>query len=394
MAANPNPFRITTELWWAWEQSQKAIPGVRYGGTYTRKRYYHSSVNENLANWAPNYSIKVWLDLNGGNKDKGRAIDLTMSDAEMRKRTRLLRDSALNPNDDRLFGMREFYGTLDGRTVFGLIKDDADGPWRSASSDTSHLWHIHAAFLAAMIANAKALAGFISVISGESLASWRARMGGTAPAAGLVPEPTLRENDTGPRVGHLQRALNEALGLKLAVDEDFGPSTTGGVKLLQRRARITEDGIYGPNAEDALRGLLEDDMPTAKEVALEVWRYKNPALTSLDAYAYLRDTAAVLTELKAGRLREEAILAAVKGLNTQSVIAAVNAAAAADAQRDAALLAEAAETIRAALDPAVLVAEIAEGLDHELDIEAAERAVETALRKVFGELDGAAGAGA
>lgn len=270
MAANPNPFRITTELWWAWEESKKIIPGVRYGGTYTPKRYYHSSVEENLARWAPNYSIRMNLDLKGGNKTKGRAIDLTMSDEQMRKRTRLLRDSALDPNDGRLFGMREFYGTIDGRNVYGLIKDDEDGPWRSASSDSSHLWHIHAAWFAAMIANAKALAGFISVISGESLSAWRKRTGSTAPPKPTTPTtpskptdwtkeaimalPTIRDNSAPASAKKKAQSLLAAAGYPPAntfdsrgrPDGNWGPGSKAATKSFQKAKGLGVDGVPGP----------------------------------------------------------------------------------------------------------------------------------------------------
>jgi hypothetical protein len=73
------------------------------------------------------------------------------------------------------------------------------------------------------------------------------------------------------------------------------------------------------------------------------WAYTNTTITNKDAYAHLLDGRLihqVVTDLKASKLTQEAILAAVRGLDTKAVIAAVNAAATADATRDAALLAE------------------------------------------------------
>lgn len=236
-----------------------------------------------------------------------------------------------------------------------------------------------------------------STTSYDSTSPWGiATMGKPpAPSTGLVPDPPLRENDTGPRVGHLQRALNAALGLKLAVDEDFGPSTTGGVKLLQRTAGITEDGIYGSDSAAALRDLLEDDMSWDEEIPLITGQgvaysgTKWPArfLAASNHYYTLLYGQKIAAEQAAAKKRDEAILAKLAGADTKSIIDAINARAAEDAGRDAALMAEAAASVRAALDPAALAAAIAEGLDDELDLETAERAVETALRRVFGELD-------
>lgn len=163
-----------------------------------------------------------------------------------------------------------------------------------------------------------------------------------------APDPTLREGDIGPRVGQLQRALNEALDLDLAVDDDFGPAVAGGVKLLQRRAGITQDEIYGDDSAEALRDLLEDDVQLTDKIKLVTGQevpYSNEEWTvawtlASTHYYVLQARNQLAGELAAAKLRDEAILAAVKGLDTKAVIAAVNAAAAADAQRDTALLAE------------------------------------------------------
>lgn len=127
----------------------------------------------------------------------------------------------------------------------------------------------------------------------------------------------------------------------------------------------------GPNFPlDHLIALIEgnteeDDMPTADEVAHAVWTFKNEKLTKSDAYEHLRNSEpvkAVMAELKAGKLREEAILAAVKGLDTKAIVAAVNAAAASDARRDADLLAEVRELANGGADANAIVDKLAERL--------------------------------
>ncbi|THV27949.1 N-acetylmuramoyl-L-alanine amidase [Glycomyces paridis] len=100
----------------------------------------------------------------------------------------------------------------------------------------------------------------------------------------------------------------------------------------------------------------DDDMPLNKNDAEVVWSTDglipapatalktDPRNTHWAPASYLQWTYAsvadVKAEQKAARLRDEAILAAVKGLDTAAVLAAVKAAAAADVKRDAELIAE------------------------------------------------------
>lgn len=99
-----------------------------------------------------------------------------------------------------------------------------------------------------------------------------------------------------------------------------------------------------------------DDMPLNKDDLNNVWNTDgliaappyalrtDPKNTHWGAGSYLRSTRErvemLMAETRAVRAGQAAILAAVQGLDTKAVIAAVNTAAAADAQRDAALLAE------------------------------------------------------
>lgn len=183
-----------------------------------------------------------------------------------------------------------------------------------------------------------------------TVAKIQGRIGGSSstPSTGLVPTPPLRENDFGPRVGHLQRSLNEALGLKLAVDDDYGPATKSGVLLLQRTAGITQDGIYGTDSARELTDLLlEDDMQLDDVVKLRTngaVAYSGKTATvegvlSSNNYhaVHARNLALTLvSEQAAAKKREEAILAAVKGVDTKTILAAIEKAALEDAARDTA----------------------------------------------------------
>jgi peptidoglycan hydrolase-like protein with peptidoglycan-binding domain len=332
-ARNPNPTYITDDMWWLWLECLGFIPGVRLGGIYANKPGYHNTVNANLATWPNNYSVRYAIDRRDP-KTKARAIDLTMSSTWMKTITRRLLDGAAR-RDRRMRCVKEFYGTVDGRTVVGRIKDSEDGAYRSASSDSSHTWHEHVGILTPYVDDRDAIEGLASLLSGEAWDSWMARKyGGSTPGLPVsgIPEPTLRENDTGARVVALQVYLNGVMDAGLDEDGQFGPATTAAVRELQRRADITIDGIYGDDSAAALRHLLEDDMPTADEVALKVWQYKNKALTGRDAYAHLIESNGVLALKK----QNEAILAKLAGADTEQILDAINARASEDAARDAA----------------------------------------------------------
>lgn len=214
--SNPNPDKITDEMWKLW--TDRPNPNWKLSGIYAFKEYYHSSVIENQKNWPGNYSIKLELDLKHGNLDKARAIDLTMSDSEMVKWTTRMKKSAEDPNDFRLAAVREFYGTLDNKTVFGLIKDTETGPWRRSSSDLTHLWHGHKSIFTAFVRSWPHLESILSVEKGESLREWESAM---------FPQ----KDDVGEDVKYWQyvhnyvRTLVDPDSPELKIDGEYGPAT-------------------------------------------------------------------------------------------------------------------------------------------------------------------------
>jgi len=240
MAANPNPTRITDAEWRLWEQSLLIIPGVRLGGVYANKSGYHNFVYANQANWPGNYSIRLAIDLSG-DLTKARAIDLTMSTSEMTKRTGFLRAAALHPSDDRLSCAREFYGTLNGTVVYGLIHDGPGQNWRSSTSDSSHLWHIHISFFTLYCDDWPAAPGVpgleavLSVLSGESWEAWKIRKAG---GPGPVPPG---EDDMG--VFCKQGETNDNVAALQGLLQLFNPA-------------VTADRIYGPATSAALKSAL------------------------------------------------------------------------------------------------------------------------------------------
>ena len=178
MTANPNPARITDAMWWYWEQCLANIPGAKLGGIYADKSCYHNTVSANLSRWPGTYCVQLPLDLDFGPRDKARAIDLTLSDSEMKKRTGYLKRAADHPEDNRLYGLRSFIGTLDGTNVFCYIRNTDSGPWTfDGGRDSSHLWHIHESWWTKYCADLEAAKQIASVTNGVTWEEWNQQEG-------------------------------------------------------------------------------------------------------------------------------------------------------------------------------------------------------------------------
>lgn len=128
-----------------WAELHKMEPTTQKGGDYANKPGYH---NTRAGNDPHNYSVVDAVDKQGPD-NLAAAFDWTFPEAQsghydliMKYGARLLA-SGKDKDDDRLDWMREFYGQAD--------KDTAVEGWdfryaRAASSDPSHLWHIHFSF--------------------------------------------------------------------------------------------------------------------------------------------------------------------------------------------------------------------------------------------------------
>jgi hypothetical protein len=182
------PTYTSDALWQLRNYELSVIPGAQDGGTYGDfKSCYHNSMQNNLNDYPGAYCVRLPLDLTGP-PDLGRAIDTTMSDAEMRKRTGFLKAAAEHPEDNRLDCLREFIGTLDSVNVFCMTHDtDSGGAWSyDWGRDSSHLWHTHKSIFTKYCATWDAdlthpgLEAVASVVGGETWESWKARKGGNA----------------------------------------------------------------------------------------------------------------------------------------------------------------------------------------------------------------------
>jgi hypothetical protein len=183
VAPNPNPSRISSALWWLWTDFDAFEPSVQLGGIYAAKGGYHDT---RQGAGSGDYSVSEVLADRNGPGDKASAIDLTMPQAGMIKYTTRLRDAAKR-RDERLYIggvpiIREFIGTDNGSRVYCYVlaggrarglPADASDDW---NRDSSHLWHVHISITRQFCADSGAMSRLASVLRGESVAAWRARV--------------------------------------------------------------------------------------------------------------------------------------------------------------------------------------------------------------------------
>lgn len=190
MAVNPNPTRISAEMWRFWEEFKKIEPTVKLGGIYANKPGYHNT--RDALSWA-DYSCKLPEDRKGPG-DKASAIDLTFPDAQagdfktIRKYSTRLLNSGKDLKDSRGNYLREFYGNVDGNQIVDGWDYHYVGP---ASSDSSHLWHIHLSFLRCNINNRVGYDAVLSILRGETFAAYQARVN---PPPVVIHQPPFIDN--------------------------------------------------------------------------------------------------------------------------------------------------------------------------------------------------------
>lgn len=255
-ASNPNDDAITDPMWDLWLALHKLVPTTEYGGIVANKPGYHASGSYNQRNHPGNYSVRYAVDTNGPWwKTKSSALDWTFGEAQRGDYSKisircgyLLKAS--KADDPRLWGLREWYGQAD--------KDLAVEGWDillnvEVTSDPTHRWHLHESFLRLYCGDPVVMAANVSVLSGETLAAYKARGGrllarkprtsdtkhvgytdGTNPG-GDDDTMLCSEKDTGEKVRVLQRGLlrldPKALP-KAGVDGDYGDETVAAVKRL------------------------------------------------------------------------------------------------------------------------------------------------------------------
>lgn len=175
-------------------------------------------------------------DHNPNDRGVVQALDLT-DDPAHGVDNRKLAQALLDSRDRRLK-----YVIADGEICSG-----AGGPkpwvWRPYNGTNAHRHHVHIS-----VADDPKLYDDASPWSlpGFNVPPSKAEKPVTKPA-----NPVLAKGTKGPDVERLQKLLN-AKGAKLVVDADFGDRTDKAVRAFQKAAKITVDGIVGPQCWEAL----------------------------------------------------------------------------------------------------------------------------------------------
>lgn len=108
------------------------------------------------------YSVTLPRD-RGGRPWAASALDITPHDGGRVQTLTNRLIAAVTRGDERLRPVREFYGTADGRTVYGW--DLAEHC--SQTADDSHLWHLHLSFHRDVACRFSRLAPVAAVLAGR-----------------------------------------------------------------------------------------------------------------------------------------------------------------------------------------------------------------------------------
>lgn len=272
MTNNPSPAQIDDTMWWLWEQLQALEPKhSALGGIYANKSGYHNSRTNNENHWPSDYSIRDAIDKKGP-AGKGSAIDWTFRDAQAGNYATINKYfnrayAAAKGKDPRMDGWREIFGQAN-------VDSHVEG-WdiryhKTATSDSSHLWHIHFSEVRAYISSQANKECLLSVLKGESLAAYTARGGKfasavvvTTPGKGLkLGDRTLTKGAKGDDVKEAQTDLNtHGASPKVTVDGDFGDNTFKAVEQFQTKSKLHVDGQIGPDTTKALKAAVVKPAP-------------------------------------------------------------------------------------------------------------------------------------
>ncbi|MQB00546.1 MAG: hypothetical protein GEU78_09685 [Actinobacteria bacterium] len=169
MSAEPSALRRL------WQEFEAVEPDAVFGGIFANKSGYHNTRANHKRDRPGDYSIRMPADQRGPD-DKAAALDITFNTARggdfriiAKYSKRLL--TAFQTRDPRLFYrggavVREFYGNadLDWDVEGYTLHRSSDGSSGPATSDDSHLWHIHISFHRVWVENWDAVKGILAIL--------------------------------------------------------------------------------------------------------------------------------------------------------------------------------------------------------------------------------------
>lgn len=178
---NPNPTQVTDAEWWLWLRLHELEPHTQLGGIYANKSGFHNTGNANAQHWPGNYSIHDAVNARGPWwRTKASALDWTFPDAQngnyatINRYTQRLMTSAHDPHDPRLdLIVYEFFGQSD---TDSQVEGYDEYHEEAATSDSSHLWHIHMSFLRSKCGDFWGMWALLTVLMGWTATQWRASL--------------------------------------------------------------------------------------------------------------------------------------------------------------------------------------------------------------------------
>lgn len=268
---NPNPGQITDAEWWLWLRLRELEPKTQLGGILANKPGFHArgqyhkdrGRDHGQGDRSTDYSIRDAVNRKGKWLTHSSALDWTFPDAQagrfgtIDKYTSRLLKSAMDAKDPRLdMILFEFYGQADSdRDVEGYNEFREE----HATSDDSHLWHIHLSFLRSECDDMWGMWALLTVLLGWSVDQWRTSLpAAPKPPAPKPPAPSgLPVRKLGSRV--LENTSPDMRGtdiltyqrfirgfLRTEPDGVFGDDTERATREYQRMRGYKVDGVAGP----------------------------------------------------------------------------------------------------------------------------------------------------
>lgn len=283
----PNPYdHVTDAMWWFWLELNAFDPKIVLGGIYAKKKGFHNTGAANEKYWPGNYSIRDYPNRSGPWwRDYASAIDLTFPEAQRGDYSRIsiysqrLLKAMRDPNDPRP-GMviYQFFGQADDDLHVEGYNEYKE---ENASSDSSHLWHIHAEIFRNKCGDFYALYALLTILKGWSVEQWKQSLlegnlfcnGNATSSSGLSYDPAAE---------YLQLNLID-LGQKIDPDGYYGPLTCKAVVAelvpVLGKELVGDGSKYGPKLHKAMMDLqyTPTQVSLPKTVSMAAYEISIPA---------------------------------------------------------------------------------------------------------------------
>lgn len=238
---------------WATLYKSAKISGIVGDLAHRKRGGYHISREDNPAD---NYSV-TRPDDQFGPKDAASAVDMTMDRADMITCTRRLVAAYTNVSDPR----RKYLNAVNGWDGSGEAARYDFYALKSKYASSDHKWHVHLEVRRRYCNSPVAMDAILSILSGETVEHYLARIGVAKPAPKMVavaakkviappwPGKVYSRNDKmkpDPNLAKWQARMIARGWTSIGkADGVFGARTEAIVRKFQALCRVTPDGEIG-----------------------------------------------------------------------------------------------------------------------------------------------------